>query len=314
MDKTRTAMILVTGAAGFIGSAIALDLNQKGYKTVTIDDLSTGRIENIPEATIFIKGNCGDENVIDKLNQYTITAIIHLAGQSSGEVSFENPVADQKSNTTSSLLLLKYARKKGIKKFIFASSMSVYGDHFSLPVHEGSETSPKSFYAVGKLASEHYLRLFSGEGLQTVALRLFNVYGPGQNLANLKQGMLSIYLAQALKDNKIVVKGSLDRFRDLIYITDVVNAVQILLKEKWSSHFSVYNVSNGFPVKVSEMLEVIKAGLNKDIPIKEIPGTPGDQHGIFGSCFSLQSEFNWEPQVKHQEGIANMIQWALSTK
>lgn len=304
-------MILVTGAAGFIGSEIAHSLNQKGYKTVTIDDLSTSYRENIPNDTILIEGNCGDENVIGSLEQFEITAIVHFAGQSSGEVSFENPISDQKSNTTSTLLLLKYARKKGIKKFIFASSMSVYGDHFRLPVHEDSETLPKSFYAVGKLASEDYLRLFSGEDFQTVALRLFNVYGPGQNLANLKQGMLSIYLAQALKDKKIVVKGSLERFRDLIYVDDVVNAVLLLLKEDWPRDFSVFNVSNGYPVKVSEMLEAIQAGLQEDIPVEEIEGTPGDQFGIYGSSFSLQKEFNWEPLVKHQEGISKMIKWAL---
>ena len=303
-------MILVTGAAGFIGSAIVKSLNQKGFKTITIDDLSTGYRENVPAGTIFIEGNCGDENVISKLNEYEVTSIIHFAGQSSGEVSFQNPIADQKSNTTSTLLLLKYARKKGIKKFIYASSMSVYGDHIRLPVHEESLTKPKSFYAVGKLASEDYLRLFSGEDLQTVALRLFNVYGPGQNLSNLKQGMLSIYLAQALKDKRIVVKGSLERFRDLIYADDVVSAVLILLKEDWPRSFSVFNVSNGYPVKVSEMLEAIQAGLQEDIRVEEIEGTPGDQHGIFGSSYSLQKEFNWKPLVKHKDGIANMIQWA----
>lgn len=303
-------MILVTGAAGFIGSAIVKSLNQKGFKTITIDDLSTGYRENIPAETIFIEGNCGDENVISELNEYEVTAIIHFAGQSSGEVSFQNPIADQKSNTTSTLLLLKYALEKGIKKFIYASSMSVYGDHIRLPVHEDSETTPKSFYAVGKLASEDYLRLFSGEDLRTVALRLFNVYGPGQNLANLKQGMLSIYLAQAIKDKRIFVKGSLERFRDLIYVDDVVSAVLILLKEDWPRSFSVFNVSNGYPVKVSEMLEAIQAGLHENIPVEEIEGTPGDQYGIFGSSYSLQKEFNWKPVIKHQDGIANMIQWA----
>lgn len=303
-------MILVTGAAGFIGSAIVKSLNQKGFKTITIDDLSTGYRENVPKETIFIEGNCGDESVISKLNQHEITAIIHFAGQSSGEVSFQNPTDDQKSNTTSTLLLLKYAKDKGIKKIIYASSMSVYGDHLRLPVHEDSETLPKSFYAVGKLASEQYLRLFASQDLQAVALRLFNVYGPGQNLANLKQGMLSIYLAQALRDREIVVKGSLERFRDLIYIDDVVNAVKILLKEKWKKHFSVYNVSNGYPVKVSEMLEGIQIGINQKIAIQEALGTPGDQHGIFGSSYSLQREFNWKPQVKHQEGIDKMIRWA----
>lgn len=303
-------MILITGAAGFIGSAIAHSLNEQGLQTVTIDDLSTGNRRNVPNDTVFIEGNCGDPEVIAQLDSFKINAIIHFAGQSSGEVSFSDPLADQKSNTTSTLLLLKFAKEKGIKKFIYASSMSVYGDHNHLPVTERSVTKPKSFYAVGKLASEHYLRIYSNSDLQIIALRLFNVYGPGQNLENLKQGMLSIYLAQALKKNEIVVKGSLERFRDLVYIDDVVDAVKLLLEQDWNSQYRVYNISNGYPVKVSEMLASIRETLGKELPVHVVEGTPGDQHGIFGSSYSLHRDFNWKPRVKHQEGIYKMIQWA----
>lgn len=307
-------MILVTGAAGFIGSAIAENLNALGLETITIDDLSTGYKNNIPKKTIFIQGNCGDINVIEKLNTYHINAIIHFAGQSSGEVSFSNPLSDQNSNTTSTLLLLKYAKEKGIKKFIYASSMSVYGDHQSLPVTEESATIPKSFYAIGKLASEHYLRAYSNTSLQTIALRLFNVYGPGQNLNNMKQGMLSIYLAQALQKKEILVKGSLNRFRDLVYIDDVVDAVKIFLDKDIEKHHSVYNISNGYPVKVFEMIEAIKNNLDGEILIKEIEGTPGDQFGIFGSHYRLMNDLSWQPKVQHKEGILKMIEWAKRQK
>lgn len=303
-------MILVTGAAGFIGSSLTRSLNNKGFRTITIDDLSTGYRENIPDETLFIEGNCADENVVSLLTEYPITEIIHLAGQSSGEVSFYDPLADQKSNTSSTILLLKYARENGIKKFIYASSMSVYGDHLMLPVHEDSTTMPNSFYAVGKLASENYLRLFSSENLGTVALRLFNVYGPGQNLSNLRQGMLSIYMAQAIREKKILVKGDLSRFRDLVYIDDVISAIMALLDNHWTKHYSVYNISSGYPVKVSEMIKAINLGLNSDIPIEVVDSTPGDQYGIYGSSYSFQKEFKWKPRIRHEEGIANMLSWA----
>ena len=179
-------MILITGAAGFIGSVIAKSLNEQGLATITIDDLSTGHRNNVPKDTVFIEGNCGNPEVIKELDTYEIETIVHFAGQSSGEVSFSDPLADQKSNTTSTLLLLKFAKEKGIKKFLYASSMAVYGKHNNLPVTEQSDTMPISFYAVGKIASEHYLRLYSNQNLKTVALRLFNVYGPGQNMENLK--------------------------------------------------------------------------------------------------------------------------------
>ncbi|MGC6413876.1 MAG: NAD-dependent epimerase/dehydratase family protein [Bacteroidia bacterium] len=314
MGQKRIIMILVTGAAGFIGSALANVLNKNGYKTITIDDLSSGNRENIPRDTLFIHGNCADENVVSSLTKYPISTIIHLAGQSSGEVSFYDPISDQKSNTTSTILLLRYAKEKGIKKFIYASSMSVYGDHVRLPVHEEMATVPNSFYAVGKLASENYLRLFSSKNLLTTALRFFNVYGPGQNLSNLRQGMLSIYLAQALFERRILVKGDLNRFRDLIYIDDVVSAIIALLDNNWTRNNSVYNLSSGYPVKVSEMLDAIKAGMNEDIPVEVTNSTPGDQYGIYGSSYTFQKEFNWKPQTRHEEGIINMIKWALNSR
>ncbi len=302
-------MILITGAAGFIASAIAEAFNKRSYKTITIDNLSTGYKENVPKSTVFIKGDCGDQEVIQQLDDYDVEAIVHFSGQSSGEVSFYNPLADQKSNTTSTILLAKYAKERGIKKFIYASSMSVYGDSTVLPVDEIFTTTPKSFYAVGKLASEHYLRINSSDDFKTVALRLFNVYGPGQNLKNMNQGMLSIYLAQALRNNEIVVKGSLERFRDLVYIQDVVNAVMLFFDNELDVNYDVYNVSNSYPVKVIEMIDAIKSSTDKNMNVVEIEGTPGDQFGIYGSNEKLKA-LGWAPGTKHEEGIHNMIQWA----
>ena len=192
---------LVTGAAGFIGSCIAQRLINEGNKIVTIDNLSTGKKEVVPDDCVFIKGNDYDETVLKQLDNYKFDAIIHIAGQSSGEVSFENPVYDLQTNAQSTIMLLNYAKATGCKNFVFASSMSTYGDHDENPlVTESTPTVPKSFYAVGKLASENYMRIYSATyGIKCTALRFFNVFGAGQNLDNLKQGMASIYLAQAIK-------------------------------------------------------------------------------------------------------------------
>ena len=215
---------LVTGAAGFIGSAIAKNLIEENNNVVTIDNFSTGFKRNVPEKVEIIEGNDFDETVLNKLNGRKFDAIIHIAGQSSGEISFEKPVYDLQTNAQSTLMLLNYARKTGCKNFIFASSMSVYGDHKERQVDETSSAVPKSFYAVGKLASENYMRIFSQEyGLKCTALRFFNVYGIGQNMENMKQGMASIYLAQAIKSKHIIIKGSGERFRDFVYISDVVD-------------------------------------------------------------------------------------------
>ncbi len=305
--------ILVTGAAGFIGAAVATKLNAQGFKTITIDNLSTGEKSAIPKETIFIEGNLGEQETIDKLNDYQIDAIFHIAGQSSGEISFENPSYDLQSNTESTLLLLKYANEKGIKRFIYASTMSVYGNQERLPVNEDTVPVPTSFYACGKLASEHYLRIYSSFGINAIALRLFNVYGPGQNMKNMKQGMLSIYLAQALNHNKIVVKGSVDRFRDFVYIDDVVNAFLKAFEYAKTNAFGIFNVCTNKPSYVHELLENIKIQMDSDIEVEVYEGTPGDQFGIFGSNWLAKNELHWQPKTDFKEGMQLMIDWAKKT-
>ena len=190
--------ILITGVAGFIGSALAKKFINEGYSVLGIDNLSTGILQRIPKEVDFIKfdlSKSGFEKKIDKDIKY----VLHLSGQSSGEISFENPIDDLKKNTCSTLNLINFFKNLHLKKFLYASSMSVYGDQTKQPVKETFYLKPNSCYAVGKIASEQYLDIYKKK-IPYINMRMFNVYGPGQNMANLKQGMLSIYLAQALKD------------------------------------------------------------------------------------------------------------------
>lgn len=307
--------ILVTGAAGFIGAAVAKQLIQNGNKVVTIDNLSTGLKQVIPDGCVFIEGDDFDVNVINQLYDYKFDVIIHIAGQSSGEVSFEDPVYDLQTNVQSTLMLLDYAQKTGCKEFIFASSMSVYGDHGDQEVDESSSTEPKSLYAVGKLACEHYMRIYSQVyGLKCTALRFFNVYGEGQNLDNLKQGMASIYLAHALQFKHITVKGSKDRFRDFVYITDVVDAVIRSIGREKGQLSEIYNVSNGKPVYVYEIIEYIKKYLSENITNEYIEGTLGDQKGVFGNSEKICKDLGWSPKITFDKGMKMMVDWALNNK
>lgn len=302
---------LVTGAAGFIGSAIAGKLMKAGNSVVTVDNLSTGFKSNIPDGCTFIEGNVYDGGVIAQLEKYNFDAIIHIAGQSSGEVSFEKPVYDLQTNAQSTLMLLDHARKHNIRKFVFASSMAVYGDQECEYVNETILPTPKSFYAVGKLASENYMRIFSNMfGIQCTALRFFNVYGIGQNMSNLKQGMASIYLAMALSDNHIVVKGTKDRFRDFVYIDDVVNSVLLSLNRVKGDIFEVYNVSTGKKQTVEKVIEFITNTLNTGVTVEYVSGTPGDQHGIYGNNKKIQNDLKWQPHYTFEKGMSMMIEWA----
>ncbi|MEV9594169.1 NAD-dependent epimerase/dehydratase family protein [Aliarcobacter butzleri] len=302
---------LVTGGAGFIGSSIVKLLLHKNNEVIVIDNLKTGYKSNIPQNVEFIEGDFSKDEIISKLNDRKFDGIFHIGGQSSGEISFEDPEYDLSTNTLSTIKLLQYCIKTGCKKFIYASTMSVYGEQSGKEqFHEEDETNPKSFYAVGKLASEKYMEIFSKQfGIDYVSLRYFNVYGPGQNLENLKQGMVSIYLKQFLDDNfsEVIVKGNTQRFRDLIYIDDVVN-ITIEAMENKNFYNRILNIGTGKKTTVDDILKLIQVYTKSNKKVKIIKGTLGDQFGIYANNDRLLKLYN-KPLVPFEIGLKNMIEW-----
>ncbi len=302
---------LVTGGAGFIGSSVARRLIADGNIVYIIDNLKTGYLDNIPEGAVFINGDFSQDEVIDRLEGRRFDAIFHIGGQSSGEISFEEPEYDLNTNTLSTLKLLKYCVKRGCNRFIYASTMSVYGeDGVKEQFSEDDATNPKSFYAVGKLASEKYMDIFHREfGIDFVSLRYFNVYGVGQNLENLKQGMVSIYLKQFFDKSfkKVEVKGSLDRFRDLIYIDDVTD---ITITSAHNSRFNnqIINIGTGVKTTVREILDLIKLYTDSKKEIIVTSGTKGDQFGIYANNSKLKSIYKKE-LTPFNIGLKKMIDW-----
>ena len=305
---------LVTGGAGFIGSNIAKKLIKDNHEVYIIDNLKTGYIDNIPDEATFINGDFSQDNILSKLNNTKFDIVFHIGGQSSGEISYEDPEYDLNTNTLSTLKLLQYCQKIGCKKFVYASTMSVYGEkegqeQFS----ELDDTNPKSFYAVGKLASEKYMDIFSKQfGIDFVSLRYFNVYGVGQNLENLKQGMVSIYLKQFFDDSfsEVIVKGSLERFRDLVYIDDVADiTIESAFNKKYNNQ--IINVGTGVKTTVGDILELIKEYSNSDKEIKIEGGTPGDQFGIYADNSKLLSLYK-NDLVLFKDGLKKMIDWIES--
>ena len=299
---------LVTGGAGFIGSCIARKLLKSGHEVWIIDNLRTGFVANVPNAAIFIQGDCSDQKTIDKLNFRKFDAILHIAGQSSGEISFETPVYDINSNTVSSLLLLDFAKKTNCSRFIYASTMSVYGDTKEAYASEDLPPSPKSFYAVGKLATENYLRIFyDTNNINFTALRYFNTYGPGQNFDNMKQGMASIFLSQLFSRDfpRIIVKGSLDRFRDFIFIDDVVDITISCINDPRAQN-KIINVGTGVKTTVKKLLEILMIESKIKKPIVVDGNTPGDQFGICAEISVLKS-FYKKDFISVGEGLRLLV-------
>ena len=298
--------ILVTGAAGFIGSHICRRLIAEGFYVIGIDDLSVGKIENIPNECDFIEGDLASVSTCSNLPP-KVDFVMNLAGQSSGEKSFENPILDLKKNTQAVLNLIRYCEKNDVKKLIQASSMSVYGDNKSADFtpSEGSQCLPKSCYGTAKLAAENYLLVFSNK-IPSLALRMFNVYGPGQDMTNLKQGMVSIYLAQAMQSGLIEVKGTTERYRDFIYIDDVVDIWFSAVSESLSVT-GVVNVGSGKKTTVKELLDLICSKIeNSRYFVSE--KTAGDQFGIYSANQRFESCFGKRKFTSISRGLDIFIE------
>ncbi len=307
---------LVTGGAGFIGSHVARRLLKEDWNVYIVDNLSTGYKENIPQGCEFIEVDLSSDNFINALPDINFDAVFHLAAQSSGEISFDDPAYDLKTNCLSTVMLLKWCLDKGIKRFIYTSSMSIYGDQEVQPVAEDALAFPKSFYGIGKLASEKYIEIYSRMGINITSLRLFNVYGPGQNMENLRQGMVSIYMAYILNRQELPIKGVVERYRDFIYIDDVVEAYIACLNNP-STFNKSYNVATGVKTTVKELVNELVDVFgysNSGYPIKYCAGTPGDTFGIYADISALKRDATWSPKVSLSEGLKRMADWAKGNK
>ena len=304
--------VLITGGAGFIGSHLAGFYLRAGHKVTVVDNLSTGLRKNVLGKAELIEHDITSEGWTSLLPS-DVTHVFHLAAQSSGEISFENPVYDAKTNTVATLELLKWSFENKIEKFVFASSMNVYGAVEDKAIDESCITQPESFYGVGKVASENYMRIYSDMGLSTAVLRLFNVYGPGQNMANLKQGMVSIYCAFVENDEPVLVKGSDNRVRDFVYIDDVITAFNLVSAS--DEKYEIYNICTGTRTTVKKLLsKVFDAFGKEDYPYTVTDGTPRDQFGIYGSYSKIEQLLGWQPTFTLEKGLGEMVTWIRNPK
>jgi len=305
----RKIRILVTGAAGFIGSKICTELIKRKYSVIGCDDFYSGKKKNIVNGIKFIKIDLSKKEKIYRLPK-KIDYIFHLAGQSSGEKSFEDPFNDLRRNFITTDNLISYAKKNSIKNFFYASSMSVYGDS-SIRANIKNNCNPLSYYGLHKKLSEDYI-LKNSKNFNYILFRMFNVYGPGQDLFNEKQGMVSIYLSSLIRENKIFVKGSINRFRDLIYIDDVVDIWIEALKNKKMLN-KIINLGTGQKTKVFTILNILQKLHNKKSKIIIKKNTPGDQHGIYADK-SIQKFIKKENFIKIEDGLKNFYTWATKIK
>ncbi len=302
--------ILVTGGAGFIGSHTVDRLLQEGFGVTVLDDLSTGRIANIKHHLKnrrfrMIEGDIRDEKVVRRALK-GIEAVIHEAAISSVEESIKDPIKTNDVNLNGTLNLLNLSVKEGVKRFVFASSASVYGD-LNPPLKEDFQPKPMSPYAVSKLSGEYYCKAFHKiYGLETICLRYFNVYGLRQR--NNQYSSVIINFIDNLKKNKSpVIFGDGLQTRDFIYISDVVEASLIALKSK-EGIGEVFNIATGKPTTINELAQTIieLKGKNNLRPIHAEP-RKGDIRHSYADIEKAEKILKFRAKVSLEEGLKRLL-------
>lgn len=307
---------LVTGAAGFIGSNIIAELARSGCeKIVLLDNLSTGFMENINEfladsSVTFIQGDIRDPETCRNACE-NIDVVIHLAALGSIPRSIENPVDTNSVNVDGFLNILNASRIAGVKKFIFASSSSVYGDDASAvktEIKTGKQLSP---YAVSKYANELYAEVFFRiYGLKTVGLRFFNVFGPKQNVNGPYAAVIPIFISRILRDEPCVIYGDGKNTRDFTYVDNVVNAVlKVAAQESVDVFGNVYNVACGESVSVNDLHSMISAELGKTAKPQYAQPRPGEIKNSLADIKQAIGKFAYKPLISVGAGVKLTVDW-----
>lgn len=299
---------VITGGAGFIGSHLADELVQRGYRVIIFDDLSNGKEANIIHLlrdgkASLIKDSVNSLSRLEKVFDGALY-VFHLAAVSSVQKSIEDPKLTHEVNTTGTLNVLLAARRNKVAKVIFASSAAVYGNTPAQPLREDLPTNPKSPYAVSKLASELYCAVFTQVySLPTVALRYFNVYGTRQDLRSEYSGAISKFMEAALQGQRPVIYGDGEQSRDFIYVKDVV-AANILAAESEVS--GIFNIGSGESTTINSLARLINkiVGSNKAPVYKS--ERPGDvRHSL--ADISEAYAYGYKPVFDLEAGLKDMI-------
>jgi UDP-glucose 4-epimerase len=302
--------VLVTGGAGFIGSHLVDALIRQGYQVVVVDNLSTGRPENInPAATFYRVDICSPEleRIFEKERPELVN---HQAAQTVIQKSMEDPAFDAKQNILGSLNLILQCLRFGVKKIVYASSGGVaYGEPKYRPVDESHPVNPMSYYGISKHTIEHYLHVFCLEyTLRYVVLRYSNVYGPRQNPKG-EAGVVAIFTRQMLQGERPTIFGKGDKTRDYVYVGDVVMA-NLLAMEK--SINGIYNIGTGVETSDQEIFNLLAGLVGYHGSPHYAPVRKGEIYRICLDYSKAQKEIGWQPRFLLREGLTETVNYYRS--
>ena len=297
--------ILITGGAGFIGSHLADGALADGHRVVVLDDLSSGKRANLPEAAVFVEGDVTEVDLEGLLEEHEVTAVNHHAAQTNVRVSIRDPLFDADVNVRGGLRLLEACRQTGVERFLFASSGgTVYGEQEEFPCDEGHPLSPESPYGCSKLAFEQYLRAYRAMGaIEPVIFRYANVYGPRQDPKG-EAGIVAILAEKYLAGEPPRIFGDGEQTRDYVFVGDVVEATRRILDD-WRP--GIYNVGTGEETSVNELAEIVAEALGERVEPIHDPPVPGELRRSSLAPAALRGRYGWSPSVPVEEGVARSM-------
>ena len=301
-------LTLVTGGAGFIGSNLADALLARGDEVRIIDDLSTGRVENLPGDAAFFEGSITDFELLEAAMD-GVEVVFHQAALGSVARSVENPLGSDEVNTHGTLGVLHAAHRLGVRRVVQASSSSVYGGAGERPTPESTPLTPRSPYAVTKMVGESYARVFAElYGLETVALRYFNVYGPRQRPDSQYAAVIPLFIAALRASEAPQIHGDGLQSRDFAFIDDVV-AANIAAAEAPAEAVSgrVFNIAGGREQSLLEMLDILRATIGSDVEAVHGDPRPGDVRHSSADLSAARADLGYDPQVPFAEGLARTV-------
>ena len=304
--------LLITGGAGFIGSNLVDTLIDKGHEVTVIDNLSSGKKENVNKKATFFEVDITDKDSLRGVfEKFSPEAIFHLAAQVSVRVSCEKPAEDVKTNVIGTINLLELAVQNKVKKFIFSSTGgAIYGDGVDRPTIEEAKEDPVSPYGINKLSSEKFISFFAkSSSLQTVCLRYANVYGKRQDPHG-EAGAVAIFAGLMLKGKPVTIYGSGEQTRDFVYVSDVVEANLAALD---SDQSDTYNVGTGIETNINDIANLMKEITKSTGEIKHATGKPGEQLNSALSFAKIKENLGFEPKTKLQEGLEETVNYFEQT-
>jgi UDP-glucose 4-epimerase len=302
---------LVTGGCGFIGSHLVAALLARGHRVRVLDNLTTGRRENLADLAADVEllvGDVADPDVARRAVQ-GCEIVFHLAALASVARSVAAPLPTHVANATGTLSLLLAARAAGVRRVIYAGSSSAYGDSAVLPKHEDLPPQPLSPYAAAKLAGEHYCAAFARSyGLETLTLRYFNVFGPRQDPASEYAAVVPRFITAMLHGQAPVIYGDGRQTRDFTYVDNVVEA-NLLAMEAPRADGAVFNVACGARYSLLDLVDRLNAILGTALAPRHAPARPGDVRHSQASIARAQEQLGYRVQVSFEEGLARTVAW-----